>query len=97
MLLKKTENNKNLSCIIQSISVTKRACILIFVMGIIGAAIKAIDTEIAIQKCLNLKMCLNTNSSEKRIMSMGVGACAGMVAATFISIPAILIKVAINL
>lgn len=58
-------------------------------MGVVGAVVGAVDAQIAVKKCLNSENCLVSSSAEKRIVRVGNGICAGMIAASFLSLPAI--------
>ncbi|WP_036482394.1 hypothetical protein [Myxosarcina sp. GI1] len=71
------QNNNRKS---QNISVAK-TYIFILIMGTIGAVVGAIDN-----------MESRESSSEEVIVQMGIGACGGMVAASFLSIPTIFSK-----
>lgn len=75
---------------IKNISVSGRALIYMFSMGILGAAVGMVDSKIAIKQCSNTQDCAIANPGEMKLGKIGMGACAGMVAATVLSIPAIL-------
>ena len=74
----------------KNISVDKRAFLYLFFMGVIGATIGTVDSKIAIEECLNSESCTIENPAEMKISKLSMGACAGMFAATLLSIPALL-------
>lgn len=82
---KRTSNDK-----FKNISVDKRAFLYLFFMGVIGATIGTVDSNIAIKECLNSESCTIENPEKMKISKLTMGACGGMFAATLVSIPALL-------
>lgn len=82
---KHTSNDK-----FKNISVDKRAFLYMFFMGVIGATIGTVDSQIATEKCLNSESCTIENAANLKISKLSMGACGGMFAATLVSIPALL-------
>lgn len=83
---KHTSNDK-----LKNISVDKRAFLYMFFMGVIGATIGTVESQIAIEECLNSD-CTIENPEKMKLNKLSMGACGGMFAATLVSIPALLKK-----
>ena len=82
---KHTSNDK-----FRNLSVDKRAFLYLFFMGVMGATIGTVESNIAIKECFNSESCTIENPAEMRISKLSMGACGGMFAATLLSIPALL-------
>ena len=75
---------------IAKISLSKRAFTYLFMMGVVGAVAGGIDSKVALNECLDTQECSIDEFAEPEIHRIGIGACAGMVAASIISLPAML-------
>ena len=75
---------------LKKISVGKKALIYVLSMGAIGAVVGTIDSKIVLEQCSNAESCAIANSAKIQLGKISMGTCAGMVAATLLSIPAIL-------
>lgn len=75
---------------LKSLSVDQRACFYILIMGVIGTIVGGINAEVKLKKCPGLDNCLTLNLDDQQISEIGIGALAGMGAATFLSLPALL-------
>jgi hypothetical protein len=70
--------------------VEQKACLFILLMGVLGTVMGGINTEIAIRGCALQDQCLMVNTAQKRLDVVEKGAYAGMGAAFFLSLPALL-------
>ena len=68
----------------------QKACVLILLMGILGAVVGGISAEIEIRRCFLTEQCFIKDTAQKRLDSIGEGAFAGMGAAIFASLPVLL-------
>ena len=84
----KTKNNDSIAKV-KSISLGKRAIIFVCSMGAIGAIVGSIDSKVALDRCFNSEDCLTDNIVEHRVNRISIGAVAGMIAASMLSLPAI--------
>ena len=75
---------------VKAISLGKRVCIYLLAMGVLGAVVGAVDSRVSLNKCLDIDNCSEEQLTSPEIMRMGIGACAGMIAAGLISLPAML-------
>lgn len=86
----KSKNN-NLIAKVKQVSLGKRSLIFICSMGTIGAIAGSIDSKITFSQCLNSKNCVvSSDIAEQKVNRIGVGAVAGMIAASMLSLPALL-------
>ena len=74
----------------KNISVSKRAFSYMFLMGLMGAVVGTVDSKIVIKQCMDSENCAIENPTEIKISKISMGTCGGMIAATLISIPALL-------
>lgn len=88
-MLSKQQKKPTLIDKIKKVSVSKKAFLYVFFMGITGAIIGTVDSQIAIKQCVDSKNCEIENPTEMQINKIGVGACVGMFAATALSLPAL--------
>jgi hypothetical protein len=84
------EKNPKLLSKLLSLPVEQKACLFILFMGVLGTAVGGINTEIAIRGCALQDQCLMVNTAQKRLDVVEKGAYAGMGAAFFLSLPALL-------
>ena len=75
---------------VKQISLGKRAMIFMCSMGAIGAIVGSIDSKVTIDRCLNSENCLTGDIVEHRVNRISIGAVAGMIAASMLSLPAIM-------
>ncbi len=74
---------------LQNLSVGQKAYLFILFMGVLGAVVGGISAEIEIRGCIT-EHCLMVDITQKRLDGIGRGAFAGMGAAVFSSLPALL-------
>ena len=86
----KQQQQSNLITKFKKISVEKKAFFYLFFMSITGAIVGIVDSQIAIKQCVDSKNCAIENPIEMQISKASVGTCAGMIAATLLSVPALL-------
>ena len=75
---------------ITRLSLGKRACIYLLTMGALGAVAGSVDSKVTVERCLNEANCSIEELTEPGIIRIGIGACAGAIAAGIISLPAML-------
>ena len=80
-------NKKQSGNIFKNISLETKACVYIFLMGLIGGAVGAVGTEVKAQDMNN-----NVSESDAKVQQIAIAAVAGMSTATFISLPALFKK-----
>lgn len=85
----KKENTKLIAKLLH-LPVEQKACLFILFMGVLGGVIGGISAEIEIRGCTLQEQCLIVDTTQKRLDGTGKGAFAGMAAATFSSVPALL-------
>lgn len=85
-----TKKNAKLLSKLQSLPVEQKACLFILFMGILGAAVGGINSEISIRRCSSQDQCSIVDTTQKRIDDIEKQAYAGMGAAVLLSIPALL-------
>ena len=89
-LSRQKHSSKNLIAKVKNLSLGTRAILFVFSMGSIGAAIGLIDNKITFNQCLKSEVCLTSDVAEEKIHRIGIGAVAGMIAASMLSLPSIL-------
>ncbi len=90
---KKTDNQTQkypLIAKLQSLSVWQKACLFTLFMGIAGAAVGGTLAEIEVRSCNAEEHCFMLDINQKRIDGIKSGSFAGMSAALFASLPAII-------
>ena len=76
--------NKRSANVFNSLSIEIKACLYIFIMGLIGGAIGAMSAEVQAKDISNI------STSDAKVQHIAIAAIVGMSAATFISLPALL-------
>lgn len=89
-MLSKQQKQRSLKDKFRNLSIDKRAFLYVFFMGVTGAIVGTVDSQIAIKQCMNSENCVVENLTEMQVSKIGVGTCAGMIAATLLSVPALL-------
>lgn len=75
---------------INNLSLRKKACIYMSLMGVVGAVAGFVDTKVSLDQCLDSEECLVSNPAQQQVYRMSVGAVAGVVAASMLSLPSLL-------
>lgn len=84
------QKNPNWIDNIKHLPVVPKVCLYIFLMAIIGAGMGELKYRLEAANCLNDYNCWTIEPAERQARELGVGAIAGIFAATLISIPALL-------
>ena len=75
---------------IHSFPIVKRVYLYVFLMALVGAATGAVKHRVESANCLVENGCWTVESDGRKIRELGVGAVGGAIAATLISLPALL-------
>lgn len=75
---------------IQSLPIVKRVYLYVFLMALVGAATGAVKYRVEAANCSAENKCWTVESDGRKIRELGVGAVGGAIAATLISLPALL-------
>jgi hypothetical protein len=86
------KKNPKLLSRLMSLPIEQKACLFILLMGVLGTVIGGINTEVAVRGCTLQKQCLVVDTAQKRLDAFEQGAYAGMSAAFFLSLPALLTR-----
>jgi hypothetical protein len=73
-----------------SLSVEQKACLFMLLMGGIGAAVGSVQSEVSARGCSQPGQCMVADASQKRLNDIESNAFAGMGAAFFLSLPALI-------
>jgi hypothetical protein len=86
------QNDKSTDFIdkIQKLPIVKKVYLYIFLMTVVGAAMGGVKYRLESVNCLAQSDCWTVETTQRRAREIGLGAIAGMFAATSISIPALL-------
>ena len=74
---------------IQSLPIVKRVYLYVFLMALVGGATGAVKHRVEAANC-SAESCWTVESDGRKIRQLGVGAVGGAIAATLISLPALL-------
>lgn len=87
-----SQNDKSTDFIdkIQKLPIVKKVYLYIFLMTVVGAAMGGVKYRLESINCLAQNACWTVETAPRRAKEIGLGAIAGMFAATSISIPALL-------
>ncbi len=75
---------------IQKLPIVKKVYLYVFLMTLVGAAMGAIKYRVESVNCLVKDDCWMVEPAQRKAREIGVGAIAGIFAASLISIPALL-------
>ena len=75
---------------IQKLPTIKRVYLYIFLMALVGAATGAIKYQLESVNCSVKNDCWMAEPAQRKVRELGIGALGGVIAASLISIPALL-------
>ena len=75
---------------IQKLPVVKRVYLYILLMAAIGGGMGEIKYRLEARNCMANDRCWTVQPAQRRVRELGIGAIAGMITATLISIPALI-------
>lgn len=88
--VQKSSENKNLLGQIQQLPIVKRVYLYIFLVAAIGGVMGEVKYRLDSPNCMTNDNCWTVEPSQRRVRELGLGVIAGAIAATLISIPALL-------
>jgi len=86
----KNSQNKKLAGKIQKLPIVKRVYLYVLLLTAIGTGMGEVKYRLESKNCMANDRCWIVEPAQRRIRELGVGAVAGMITATLISIPALL-------
>jgi len=84
------QNNQKLVGKIQQLSIVKRVYLYILLLTAIGAVMGEVKYRLESKSCMTNDRCWIIQPAQRRVRELSVGAVAGIITATLISIPALL-------
>ena len=75
---------------VQSLPTVKRVYLYIALMTLVGAATGVVKYQVEVANCSAENNCWATERSQRKIKELRIGAAGGAIAATLISIPALM-------
>lgn len=87
-----TSSNKNSQKLIgkiQKLPIVKRVYLYVLLLAAIGAIMGEGKYRLESKSCMTNDRCWTIEPGERRVRELGIGALAGMITATLISIPAL--------
>ena len=84
------DRDRKLASKIQKLAIVKRVYLYILLMTAIGAGMGEVKYHLESKNCMANDLCWTVEPAQRRIRELSLGAVAGMITATLISIPALL-------
>ena len=85
-----SNNRQRLSNKIQKLPIVKRVYLYVLLLTAIGTVMGEAKYRLESKNCMTDERCWTIEPTERRVRELGIGAVAGMITATLISIPALL-------
>jgi len=88
--VQKKQKSSNLIGKIQKLPILPRIYLYVFLMAVIGGGMGEAKYRLEATDCMSNGDCWMVEPAQRRVRELGLGATAGIIAATLISIPALL-------